>query len=121
MKSISTLVLGASENTDRYSNEACRLLRFYNHSVMAIGAKPGMIEDVKIVTEFPENQTVDTVTLYINPSLQAAYEEKIINLKPKRVIFNPGTENISLQNLLEENGIEVIEACTLVMLKTNQY
>lgn len=121
MKSISTMVLGASENSDRYSNEACRLLRFYNHPVVAVGAKKGMIEDIKILSDFPVEEKVDTVTLYINPNLQAAYEEKIINLKPKRVIFNPGTENLSFQNLLEANGIEVVEACTLVMLKTNQY
>ena len=116
-----TLVLGASENEERYSNKAVRSLRKHRHAVIAIGNKAGQIEDVKIETATDANPHPDTVTLYLNPMLQKNYYTQILDWKPRRIIFNPGTENDELKTLAEKNGIETTEACTLVLLSTNQY
>jgi predicted CoA-binding protein len=89
--------------------------------VIAFGRKSGKIGDTNIVTEFPTEQNVDTVTLYINPDLQKQYINDILLLHPKRLIFNPGTENNELYSLAKANGIEPLEACTLVLLSTGQY
>jgi hypothetical protein len=80
-----------------------------------------MIGDSQIQSDWPKNKDFDTITLYVGPQNQTNYYDKIIHLKPKRVIFNPGTENIEFENLLIKNNIEALEACTLVMLTTNQY
>ena len=116
-----TLVIGASENQERYSNMAVKLLVKYQHNVIAIGNKTGNINGVEIIVGMPDLKEIDTVTLYINPKFQEAYYNFIISLKPKRIIFNPGTENIKLMELAEQKGIAAIVACTLVMLKTGQY
>ncbi len=116
-----TLVIGASENIERYSNMAIKLLRSYQHQVYAIGNRKGNINDVEILVGKPHFEKVDTVTLYINKNLQKDYYDYIISLQPQRIIFNPGTENFELENLAEHHKIEAIEACTLVLLKTNQY
>lgn len=89
--------------------------------MIAVGAKEGEVDGCRIKTEISENGEIDTVTLYINEKLQPKYYDKIIALKPRRVIFNPGTENPFLQNILTQNKIEYLEACTLVMLNTGQY
>jgi predicted CoA-binding protein len=116
-----TLVLGASTHIERYSNRAIKLLRRHEHPVIAVGIDEGIVADVAIGKEFPEAGTVDTLTLYVNPSIQKSYYSKILELKPGRIIFNPGTENKDLQELAEENGIATEEACTLVLLNTGQY
>ena len=116
-----TLVLGASEKEDRYANKAVRLLREYDHEVVAVGRSSGTIEDVPIQTGQPELEGVDTVSLYIGPHVQAQVYDYVLGLKPRRVIFNPGTENPEFQQVLEAAGIAPIEACTLVMLKTDQF
>ena len=116
-----TVVLGASANADRYSYIAVRQLQKHNHSVIAIGNKKGVIGDVAIITETPTLENIHTVTLYLNPKNQIDYYQYILSLKPKRIIFNPGTENDELIELASENGIEVVVACTLVLLSTNQY
>jgi predicted CoA-binding protein len=116
-----TVVLGASENPERYSYLAVNRLRKYGHPVVAIGNKTGMIGDTAIADEPGQEQDVDTVTVYLNPARQAAYSDYILSLKPKRVIFNPGTENDELEDLLKANGIQPVEACTLVLLSTGQY
>lgn len=116
-----TLVLGASENPSRYSNLAIHRLRSKGHEVVAIGKKKGQVLDVEIITEQPEMDDIDTVTLYVNPTNQQPYIDYILSLKPKRIIFNPGTENVQLEALAEEQGIKPVEACTLVMLGTGQY
>jgi predicted CoA-binding protein len=116
-----TLVLGASDNPQRYSYLAVNRLRSKGHPVVAIGKKPARLGDVDIATEkkaFPE---VDTVTLYLNPKTQEQYYDYILSLHPKRIIFNPGAENPELQRLAKANGIEPMEACTLVLLSTGQY
>lgn len=116
-----TLVIGASLKPERYSNRAIKKLRNYNHNVSAFGLKTGTIEDVTIDTELMPYKAIDTVSLYLNPKRQAPYYDYIIGLNPKRVIFNPGTENSEFYNLLKQNNIEFEEACTLVLLSTNQY
>lgn len=116
-----TLVLGASENPARYSNKAILSLRRKGHEVVAIGRRAGQVMDVPIGTEQPPLQDIDTVTLYLNPTNQQPYIDYILSLKPKRIIFNPGTENIQLEALAEEAGIEPVEACTLVLLSIGRY
>jgi hypothetical protein len=116
-----TLVLGASENPSRYSFLALQRLQSHRHPVVAIGKKKGVVGDVAIETEKKEWKDVDTVTLYLNPMHQKQYYDYIISLKPKRIIFNPGAENEELVELAVQKGIRPVEACTLVMLATNQY
>ena len=118
---MTTLVLGASENASRYSNKAVKLLRAYKHEVIAVGREQGNIDGVEIQTSLPVNRPIDTVTLYINPIHQKEYYQKILALKPRRIIFNPGTENDEFEKLAQQNGIFTEEACTLVLLNTNQY
>ncbi|PWG06398.1 CoA-binding protein [Polaribacter aquimarinus] len=120
MKNV-TLVLGASLKEVRYSNIAIRRLRSKEIPVVAVGFRTGAVADVKIETEKIQFQNIETVTLYLNPKRQVEYYHYIINLKPRRVIFNPGTENFEFIKLLKENGIESEVACTLVLLSTNQY
>ena len=116
-----TLVLGASLKPDRYSNMAINKLRRYNHTVKAFGIKAGEVSDVTIDTELMPYENLDTVTLYLNPQRQKDYYDYIISLKPKRVIFNPGTENPEFYALLKQSNIEYEVACTLVLLSINQY
>lgn len=116
-----TLVIGASDNPSRYSFLAINKLKQHEHEVVAIGKKKATVAGVNITTEMEPVEDIDTVTLYINPQLQTAYYNYILSLKPRRIIFNPGTENNELQQLAADNGIQTLEACTLVMLSTNQY
>ncbi len=116
-----TIVLGASDNPERYSYLAVQNLIKQNHPVVAIGRKAGMINGTSIITDHPAEKDVDTVTLYLNPVAQKEYYDYIFSLHPKRIIFNPGTENDELENLAKQKGIQVLEACTLVMLRTGQY
>ncbi len=116
-----TLVIGASLNPERYSNMAIKSLVANNQHVLAYGLKVGDVSGVTISTILEEYNTIDTVTLYLNPALQKVYYDYIIGLKPRRVIFNPGTENPEFYNLLKANAIAVEIACTLVLLSTNQY
>ena len=116
-----TVVLGASENTDRYSNMAVKKLVAHKHPVTAIGNKTGVINDIQILKDKPVLNDVDTVTLYLNPQNQKPYYDYILSLNPKRIIFNPGTENDELEKLAAKKGIATMDACTLVLLSTNQY
>ncbi len=116
-----TVVLGASDSPMRYSFLAVRRLKSYDHPVVAIGKKEGNIDDTKIITNRPEMNDVDTVTLYLNPKHQEQYYDYILSLHPKRIIFNPGAENAELARLAETNGINAMNACTLVLLGTGQY
>lgn len=117
-----TLVIGASENPERYSNKAVKMLREYKHEVVALGRENGKnIDGLPIMADVSNDEKFDTISLYLNPKIQESYYDKIIGLKPKRVIFNPGTENTFFEEKLRKNGIEPIEACTLVMLRTGQY
>lgn len=116
-----TLVLGASLNPDRYSNIAIRRLVSNKIDVIAIGLKQGKINKIHIQNNLTLYEDIHTVTLYLNQKRQKEYYSYIISLNPKRVIFNPGTENSELYKLLEKESISYIEACTLVLLSTNQY
>jgi uncharacterized protein len=121
MQEKKTLVLGASANPERYSYLAVRRLRSHQHPVIAIGKRKGNIGDVQIETDHIPVGDVDTITLYLNAMNQQEYYDYIFDLKPRRIIFNPGTENDSLIKRCEENGIEPVIGCTLVMLSTGQY
>lgn len=116
-----TLVIGASTNPERYSNMAIQSLRKHNHEVVALAKRAGKVSDVEIQTEFPGKEEIHTVTMYVGAQHQAEYYKPLLKLNPDRVIFNPGTENFELSDMLEINGIETIEGCTLVMLSTGQY
>ena len=116
-----TLVIGASTNPERYSNKAVKALLSHNHKVVALGIKDGDIENIPIQKGFPEFEGVHTVTLYLGKQRQPEYYDYIINLQPKRVIFNPGAENPEFAEKLEQNNIEAMEACTLVLLASNQF
>jgi hypothetical protein len=116
-----TLVLGASANPARYSYLAVHKLRSHDHPVLAIGRRNGQVADVDIHKEKVQEGDVDTVTLYLNPTNQIPYYDYILSLHPKRIIFNPGTENDELIKKAKENNIQPVIACTLVMLSTGQY
>lgn len=116
-----TLVMGATENVERYSNMAVRKLLNHDQKVKAFGIRGGEINGVTIDKLPIHYDDIDTVTLYLNPNNQKPYYDYISSLKPRRVIFNPGTENPELQSLLGEQNIQFEEACTLVLLTTNQY
>ncbi|MGK0412029.1 MAG: putative CoA-binding protein [Polaribacter sp.] len=116
-----TLVLGASTNPNRYSNIAIKRLRDKKLSVVALGLKKGKVLDVILDNEKQDYENIDSVTLYLNPKRQKEYYNYIIGLKPRRVIFNPGTENVEFEKLLQENNIEAEIACTLVLLSIDEY
>jgi len=116
-----TLVIGASLKAERYSNRAIINLVAHNEPTLAVGLKEGDIAGVSIQKGKPEFKNIETVTLYLNAKRQKDYYNYIIALKPKRVIFNPGTENIELMDLLKKNDIEFEVACTLTLLATNQF
>ena len=121
MKNKKTLVLGATTKPDRYAYRAINMLVQKGHTVLAIGQNTGEVAGVKIQTKAIPVKNIDTVTLYLNPSRQRDYYNYIIEAQPKRVVFNPGTENPELYQLLELNNIKAEVACTLVLLATNQY
>ena len=116
-----TLVLGASTNASRYANIALRRLVQKAHDTVAFGIRKGEVSGVEIDTERIAYEGIDTITLYLNPKRQVEYYDYILSLDPRRVIFNPGTENAPFYETLREHGIEVEEACTLVLLATDQY
>jgi predicted CoA-binding protein len=116
-----TLVIGASTEPSRYANKAIKMLRSHGHEVVGVGRDKGKVADVELRQEIPAGLHPDTVTLYINPAIQKSYYDKVLALKPRRVIFNPGTENEEFEHLLEQNKIAAEEACTLVLLSTGQF
>jgi len=116
-----TLVIGASENPERYSNKAIHALGSHNHKVVAIGLREGEVNGVSFNSEKKAFENVDTVTLYVGPRNQPEYYSYIIGLNPRRVIFNPGTENPEFIGQLQTAGIHPEIACTLVLLATGQY
>lgn len=121
MEKKKTLVIGASENPARYSFLAINRLKNNLHPVVALGRRKGTVAGIKIETEKKEFKNIDTITLYLNPTHQKEYYDYILSLNPKRIIFNPGTENDELAELAIKNNIKPVEACTLVMLSTGQY
>lgn len=116
-----TLVLGASTNPSRYANLAIHRLTAAGHPVVAVGIREGVVAGIEITSEKKPFDHIHTVSLYLSAKHQPEYYDYILSLKPKRVIFNPGTENEAFYTLLAENNIEAEVACTLVLLGTNQY
>ncbi|MEA2042594.1 MAG: CoA-binding protein [Bacteroidota bacterium] len=116
-----TVVLGASTNPSRYSNMAVKLLIKHDIPVFPVGIKKGEINGKNITDQLPADKPIHTVTLYLNAKRQEQYYEAILKLKPRRVIFNPGTENPSWAQELENNDINTVERCTLVMLNSGQF
>ncbi len=121
MVSKKTLVFGASLKPERYSNLAIRKLVHHKLEVVAFGLRKGKVAEVIIDTELKPYKKIHTISLYINPKRQEEYYNYLISLQPKRIIFNPGTENPDFFNLLQEQEIFFEVACTLVLLSTNQY
>lgn len=117
-----TLVLGASENEERYSNKAINRLVDAGHEVVAVGTKPGKVRGIEFQTELPKQiDHLHTITMYINADKQNKLTQEILSLKPERIIFNPGAENSDLAALAREQGIQTVEGCTLVMLSIGVY
>lgn len=116
-----TLILGASPNPSRYANLAAHRLVAHGHPIINVGIKQGEVAGVPIEKPEQIHTDLDTITLYLGPQNQPEYYDYIIKSKPRRLIFNPGTENPELEELAEANGIETTEACTLVLLSTGQY
>jgi predicted CoA-binding protein len=121
LKNKTTVVIGASPSPDRYSYKATFSLHKHGHTVYPVGMRKGKIHDVDIIIDRPAIEDVDTITLYVGPQHQDAWIDYIISLKPKRIIFNPGTENSAFESLAESKGIETLQACTLVMLAIKEY
>lgn len=121
MESKKTIVLGASTNARRYSNMAVKKLLNFGHEVVPVGIKNGEIGGVEIIDVIDTHEGVDTVTLYLGPQNQPAYYDYVFSLNPERVIFNPGTMNPEFMDQLVEKNIEVVDACTLVMLSAGNY
>jgi len=116
-----TLILGATTDSNRYAYLAAERLQQHGHEFVPIGRKKGEVLGKAIINDRPMIDGVDTVTLYINAQNQIEEYKYILSLKPKRVIFNPGTENEELEKILQNNGIETIEGCTLVMLSAGTF
>jgi hypothetical protein len=116
-----TVVLGASPNPERFSYKAVKRLASNGYPVVAIGKRKGNIENIPIITGQPAVSDVYTVTMYLSPLHQGEIFDYVLSLRPKRVIFNPGTESPELEEWLESYNIEIVHDCTLVMLATGTY
>ena len=118
-----TVIIGATENQSRYAYIAAEMLQEYNQEFVPVGIKAGDVLGKKILDlrTLPEINDVDTITLYINPQKQKEWYDYFFKLNPRRVIFNPGTENPELEKLLAHKNIEALEACTLVLLRSGQF
>jgi len=116
------IVLGASDNPDRYSNKAVRLLREHGHHVVPVNPRLKTVEGIEAVQELGQiGGSVDTLSVYVSPEISSRLTRQILELKPSRVIFNPGSENPEVRTFLEDKGIRTEEACTLVLLRTGQF
>lgn len=115
-------ILGASKNPERYSYKALQMLREYGHRVHLVAPALDMVDGVKVVPKLSDiEDRIETLTMYVGPKISSSLKDDILRLNPKRVIFNPGSENLELEQALEAAGIEVQEACTLVLLRTGQF
>ena len=116
-----TLVIGASTKPGRYANLAIEMLKEYGHEVVAFGKDAGSVGDTPILQKIPDDHALDTVTMYVSPVNQPELIPTILGLHPKRIIFNPGTENPAFEKEAQLQGIEVENACTLVLLRSRMY
>jgi predicted CoA-binding protein len=116
-----TVVIGASPDEAKYSNKAVRNLQAEGMTVYAVGIKEGDINGIKIHTDKPHFENVHTISLYVGPANQEGWKEYIYSLNPKRIIFNPGTENATFEKEAVSKGIESLQACNLVMLSIGNF
>jgi predicted CoA-binding protein len=116
-----TLVVGASPNPERYAFKAITQLRQHYHEVYAFGPRSGTVSGVEIQHTLPNTNEIDTITLYVGPERQTELIDPLINLHPRRIIFNPGTENPAFETKARAVGIQTEQACTLVLLATQTY
>jgi uncharacterized protein len=117
-----TMILGASSKPDRYANKAQQLLKEHGHTTLPVNPAETEILGDPVIKNLSDYQgELDTVTVYLRPERLQPLVDELIAMKPKRVIFNPGTENSQLQSRIAAAGIEVEEACTLVLLRSGQY
>jgi uncharacterized protein len=118
-----TVIIGATTNPSRYAYLAAEMLSEYAHEFVPVGIKSGIVlgKEILFIQSKPVINDVDTITLYIGPQHQSEHYDYLLSLKPRRVIFNPGTENNEFQKILEASGVEALQACTLVLLRSNQY
>ena len=118
-----TVIIGASNNPERYAYLAATFLQERGHEFVPVGIRKAAVlgHEILNIKDLPKIENTDTVTMYLHPRNQIGWYDYIKSLHPKRVIFNPGTENPEFEELLSESNIEVVEACTLVMLRTGQY
>lgn len=116
-------VIGASNDSSRFSYKAMEMLEDYGHKPLPVHPREETVRGHKVIHNLSElaGQSIDTMTVYVNQAISDKYENDILLVRPKRVIFNPGAENPRLARILVENGIKVENACTLVLLRTGQY
>ncbi len=118
---MNTLIIGASTNPERYAFKAANNLLAHGHKIELVGQKEGEVLGHKIQVNYPDFEDIDTVTMYVGAKNQPDLYDYILRQKPRRIIFNPGTENPDFEDIANKNGIETEEACTLVLLATGQY
>ncbi len=118
-----TVIIGASPNPSRYAYRAAQMLTRYGHPIVPLSIKKGSVagEEILDLRQKPEIPDVDTVTLYVGPQNQPEWYDYILSLSPRRVIFNPGTENGEFIQQVRQQGIEPVMGCTLVMLQAGTY
>lgn len=118
-----TVIIGASNNPSRYAFIAGNMLTDYGHEIVPVGIKQGEVagKTIQDLRQFPEVKEVDTITLYLGPQNQPQWYDYILGLNPKRIIFNPGTENTELEKKAASKGVETVYGCTLVMLRSGTY
>lgn len=121
MSSERVLILGASDKPERYSYKAFKLLKDHGHEPVLLSPRLEELEGHTVYKNIGDVSSIDSVTVYVNPRISSGMKEDILKLKPRRVIFNPGSENPELMSDLEKEGIEVEPACTLVLLNTGQF
>lgn len=115
------LVLGASPKERRYSYKATEMLSQYGYRVYPLGLRSGKIGDIEILLDFPGEEKIDTIAMYLSAENQEKYRQKILDNLPKRIVFNPGTYHPEFQNELKEKGVEVVNDCVLLMLQGSRY
>ncbi len=121
MKNKITVVLGASPNPVRFSHKAVKSLIRHGYEVIPVGYRKGTIQDKEILTGMPSVDNVDTISLYLGIARQPQYYDYMLSLRPRRIIFNPGTVNPDFMEKLKQNGIEAIDGCLLMMLNSGEY
>lgn len=118
-----TVIVGATPNETRYAYKAASRLTGHGHDIVPVGIKQGAVfgHEILPIRENPPIENVDTITMYIGPAHQGEYYDYLRGLGAKRFIFNPGTENHEFMKMLEDDGVEVVEGCTLVMLSVGNF